>query len=147
MSNLGLNEFEDLFLRFSVLTRQYIQRPFEDNFKNEISPMQMNALGLLAINGTMSMSDLSEQMHVTKQQMTQIIGKLSDNDLIKRDFCPDDRRIIKVSISPKAVTLLKNGIKRFSDCANNPLKALSDSEKQEFIHSAETIISHCKVNP
>lgn len=74
-------------------------RPIEHQTKNLMSPMLMHTIMLLYKNGTFSMTELSNELKVSKQQMTSIIDKLIENKFVYREHDASDRRSIKIGIT------------------------------------------------
>lgn len=83
-------------------------RPFEHQAKNFMSPMLMHTIMILANGGMFSMTELSSEMQVSKQQMTSIIDKLIENKFVYREHDENDRRSIKIGLTSSGLDFCNN---------------------------------------
>ena len=77
-------------------------RPFKDTMSLET----YYCLQTLRMNGTMSMTQLAEQLKVPKQQVTKLIDALCSHQFVERAHNEKDRRSIQIRLTPKAVSYL-----------------------------------------
>ena len=70
-------------------------RPLEQGIKCEMSPMQFRTLGIISENKTITMSDLANEVCISKQQLTPMIDKLIESNTVERKTDKEDRRISK----------------------------------------------------
>lgn len=94
-------------------------RPLEQHIKYALTPMQMHVMTILSEKKYLSMTELSQETEMCKQQMTPLIDKLIDNGFVNREHDCTDRRSLKVSITPEGANLLK-------DIHQNVLKILKE---------------------
>ncbi|OGW81951.1 MAG: hypothetical protein A3G33_04175 [Omnitrophica bacterium RIFCSPLOWO2_12_FULL_44_17] len=80
---------------------------FYTNILGEIglSLPQYALLNQLHAGGTMSMTNLSEKLHITKPAVTHLVDRLEKHAFIKRIPHPEDRRIYLLEIQPKGVKI------------------------------------------
>lgn len=69
-------------------------RPFKDTLNREMSLETYYCLQTLRMNGTMSMTQLAEQLKVPKQQATKLIDALCSHQFVERAHNEKDRRSI-----------------------------------------------------
>ncbi|MDC7288199.1 MarR family transcriptional regulator [Blautia schinkii] len=81
-------------------------RPFKDTLNREMSLETYYCLQTLKINGTMTMTQLANQLKVPKQQATKLIDALSMHRFVERVYNEGDRRAIWIRLTPEAVTYL-----------------------------------------
>lgn len=81
-------------------------RPFKDTLNKEMSLETYYCLQTLKTNGIMTMTRLSQQLKVPKQQATKLIDTLSMHRFVERVYNEEDRRAIWIRLTPKAVTYL-----------------------------------------
>jgi MarR family transcriptional regulator, organic hydroperoxide resistance regulator len=89
------------------LLQKKIYRPCRQEQKSIISPMQIRSMVLLREKGSITMTELAKEMLIAKPQLTPIIDKLIDSDLVERKNEKDDRRIIKISLTSSGHELLE----------------------------------------
>lgn len=114
-----------------VLQKKLI-KPFEQLSKSKVSPMQFYVLFILEDKGNLSMTELSNELSISKQQMTPVVDKLIKNGFVIRKYNEIDRRIIKIfltSLGKKFIEELKMGIfdmlkNKFYSLNNEDLKNL-----------------------
>ena len=72
----------------------------------ELSPTAAFTLSRLARDGSSRLTDLANSEHVTQPAMTQLISRLEESGLVRREPCPDDGRVVLVAITEQGrVTL------------------------------------------
>ena len=81
------------------LLQQKLIKPFEQLSKSKLSPMQFHVLFILEEQGDLSMTELSNKLLTSKQQMNPIGDKLIMHGFVERKYNEMDRRIIKISLS------------------------------------------------
>lgn len=96
-SVLNLLRTNDQFLnRFGRLFREY-----------GLTPSQYNVLRILRGEGKpMPCLEIGERMIQVVPAMTGLLDRLEKQELVKRERCTEDRRVIYVEITPKALELL-----------------------------------------
>ncbi len=122
-----------------ILVSEHFSRPFEERFRDEFSVLQMYTMCKLAMDGPLTMTELADSLHVTKQQMTKIIGKLATQGHISRHHDVNDRRIILSELSEDTVDYIKARRKCFSEYVKKAFEKLSDEEIDELESAIRTI--------
>ncbi|WP_010236694.1 MarR family winged helix-turn-helix transcriptional regulator [Clostridium arbusti] len=97
--NNSLEEVVDKLLLLLPTMEKRLIRPLELEIKPSLSLLQYNALFMMKNNEILTMSELSNKMLISKQQLTPMIDKLIDNGLVERMINSKDRRIINVKLS------------------------------------------------
>lgn len=90
-----------------LFTRR-LMRPLERHTRNLTSPMHMHTLDILSEQESFTMTEISNEMHASKQQMTPIIDKLVDSGFVQRKHNDIDRRSINISLTPVGLEFLNN---------------------------------------
>lgn len=122
---------------FMVLTHEKLLKPYMDHFRETLSPMQLSVLGLLEAYGMMSMTELSEKLHTTRQQMTQIVARLFDIGVVERQPDEKDRRLIRIRPTAKAKELLTEGAHSFVQEILGMAGRLGEEEKRQLLEAME----------
>ncbi len=74
----------------------------------EISPQQFNILRILnGANEALKVQTIKERMIERSPNATRLMDKLCAKDLIERMPCPEDRRVVHITITNEGVELLK----------------------------------------
>ncbi len=100
-----------------------------------------HVLGVLIKKGDLPMSEIGRRVHISKSNMTSLIDKLVENELVKRVPDEKDRRVINITITDKGKGLLWNWKKRSINEIKKNLSVLSDEDLEKFYESVENIKS------
>ncbi len=95
-----------------------------------ISPQQFNILRIL--NGAkkpLKVQTIKERMVERSPNATRLMDKLCAKELISREHCPDDRRVVYIEITKKGKGLLKDISKHLKD---DLLKNLTEEEAKKL---------------
>lgn len=98
-----------------------------------------HVLKVLIKRGDLPMSEIGRSVHVSKSNMTSLIDKLVEKELVKRVPDEKDRRVINIAITDKGKGLLWNWKKRYNNEIKKSLSALSDEDLEKFYQSVENI--------
>lgn len=95
-----------------------------------VSPQQFNILRILkGAKKPLKVQTIKERMVERSPNATRLMDKLCAKELIKREHCPNDRRVVYVEITKKGMSLLKKISKNFKD---DLLHNLSEDEAQQL---------------
>ncbi len=89
-------------------------------------------LVILHDHGTQTISELSERLLISKQQMSPIIDKLCKTGLVKREQDPKDRRNSNITILPAGYAILEKHHQTMIDILDRKLESLEDIDIIEF---------------
>jgi DNA-binding MarR family transcriptional regulator len=88
----------------------WLMREFEELLKpHHLSPTQYNVLRILRGSGANGMAchEIAERMITRDPDMTRLLDRLEEHDLISRSREKQDRRVIRVRIAHNGLHLLK----------------------------------------
>ena len=85
-----------------------LMRPVEQLTKNITSPLHMNVITILSEKEMYTMTELSNELLISKQQMIPIIDKLVNSGFVKRERDNVDRRSKRISITSIGLNFLDN---------------------------------------
>jgi DNA-binding MarR family transcriptional regulator len=74
-------------------------KPAEQIARSRLSPAQFQAISILYHKESLPMSELTVEMKISKQQLTPIITRLIESNLVVRKADENDRRIVRVEIT------------------------------------------------
>lgn len=136
---------EMMFHLIPLLDKKFV-RPVEQQFRLVVSSLQCSVLGILAEKDA-TMTELSNEMFMSKQQMTPIIDKLVKEELVWRKYDSDDRRLIRISITPKGLKLLDVVKEKALSVLENKFISLNEEDRLLLYHlltDLQRIINKCK---
>ena len=134
---------EEMLTLMMIFQRKLI-RPSEQITRESISPMQFQALGVLANMGPQTMSELAMGLVGSKQQLTPIVDKLERMDLVVRTGDPTDRRVIRLELSPRGLEFLIKLKDEFVEMVEKKLSPLESSDRQSLkdaLHQVSNLLN------
>lgn len=157
MTYSKLSETSDLLLNFLSLVRNdlFIDSIFIKNlpakYISDISlpPSHIKVILYLEKVKSSPISQIANKLNISKSNMTPIIDRLIELNLVNRYSDNNDRRVLRVELTPKALELFEflksianDAIKdKISSLSDDDLDALSDS-----LHTLTSILSKLKAN-
>lgn len=101
--------------------------------KANLTLAQYALLSQLLQKETMSMTEISEKLHVSKPAVTNLVDRLEESNCLKRIRHPNDRRIFLIKIQPKGqkvvhdmqVILLNMILKAFDQFSDDERKTIN----------------------
>ena len=120
------------------LSQQFVEIMvlLHNNFGRQTQvPLPLNQFGVLcALMDTQGMAiiDLSRQLNISKQQMTNVIEKLLTSGYVSKNPDPKDRRRLVVTISEKGEKLLEEHMEQFRQRFEIHARNLTTDERQEL---------------
>jgi len=131
---LPLGEFADKLNRIMpVIMIEFLRRNADELSKGKITPSQLLTLSFLNEKGESRMTDLAGFMKVSTAAMTGVVDRLVRDAYALRVFDPQDRRIIKVRLTPKGAELIKRINRQKRNMIVNIFGKISDSERQDYL--------------
>lgn len=101
--------------------------------KADLSMPQYALLNLLVTKGTMSMTDASKALGITKPAVTHLADKLEERKYLKRESHPKDRRMYLLRAQSKGGAVIKNIQGHFFDYFFRTLEAFNGKEKKILV--------------
>ena len=138
-----INSFKNFLSPLQFLTLCIIDRNKDVADVNQLSPLVWAYVGdsvyeqyirnYLVIDATIT--SLSNSMNMPKQNMTKIITKLEELELVQKKQNNIDKRITNIYVTEKALTFMRENSLDNSNRMCNFLSNLSDEELSEFYTS------------
>lgn len=98
------NRLPELLLNLMPAWNYQIAKPFKQLLDEGISLEMYYCIQMLRwYGGSMTMSELAAQTRMPKQQMTKMVNRLVVQQLVEREDDPQDRRIVRIRITDKAL--------------------------------------------
>lgn len=113
----------------------------EAKIRNEFGLTMAEYNALLAIRGGEKMlcHVFSKKMGLSASRGSRVIDRLTKKGLVKGEAVPDDRRILKISMTKKGVELKRLIRMRMNECENNILGKLSAEQRETVYDSLEML--------
>ncbi|MGD0709695.1 MAG: MarR family transcriptional regulator [Bacteroidales bacterium] len=137
MEHTKLSEFADDIVSIKPFFYKSFGRP--GYLSSNITPGAYYVLHLLAREGELSMTEIGERLFISKPNVTTLIDKLIENGFTERLPDKQDRRIIKIRVTKKGMSLIEKSKKSFCDQVKKKLLTLSQEELNRLFASFQTI--------
>lgn len=83
-------------------------------------------------NNEMKVSEISQRLHVTPPTVTQIVNILEKDGLVERAIDPDDRRAVKIKLTPAGMEATASAKKRFTNTFAGLIDYLGEEESGQL---------------
>lgn len=108
MTSHSITDFADKLNEIMpMLMREFSRLQPEEIYKGKITLPQILILEFLSSQGQAKMKDIAEFMKVSTPATTGIVDRLVKSGYALRDYDKNDRRIIKILITPRGASLLR----------------------------------------
>ena len=114
-------------------------KPFRDTLDNEMSLETYYCLETLRKSETVTMTELAQQLKVPKQQATKLVDKLYQYGFIERQYHENDRRMIWLRLTQKAVDYLDEYYLKNKDFLRSLEEKLSQEELRRLNEAVEIL--------
>ena len=134
-----VDEAESLF----TAQRRVIARVWQDR---SISKLNIHLLMLLQVHGPQSMSQLAALADVALPNLTGIVDRMEERELVRRERDREDRRVVVVHVTTQGTAILAELESVRREELRRILRTL-DPEEQRLCLRAMRIISRAAVEP
>lgn len=99
----------------------------------------------------MTMSELAKRTQMPKQQMTKIISRLVECELVERVHDPADRRIVRLKTTEKATLYIHQFLTQDTAFLQEILDSVDETDQKELEEALKTVCRifqtlHCTQN-
>ena len=116
-----------------------LMRPFELKTRDVTSPLQMYVMLILSEKEMSTLTELADEMNMSKQQMTPIINKLHDNGFIQREQDNIDRRSVNLRLTSVGVDFLENRCQEVNLLMKRKIEGLDKDDLQTLVHALDDL--------
>jgi DNA-binding MarR family transcriptional regulator len=101
--------------------------------KGTITVPQFFCLELVEAGGPLKMNEVAAQLHISLPAATGLINRLHSMGMVKRIYDPSDRRVIRISITPKGEGAIKEVVIQKRRAIEKVFSCLSERERNEYL--------------
>ncbi|MBE6073738.1 MAG: MarR family transcriptional regulator [Selenomonas ruminantium] len=134
MNNLSTPNVSQKFIETLIL--------IHNNFYRQTNlPIPLNQFGTLMVLFTeesVSITDISHILNISKQQMTTVIDKLVCNGMVQKNPDPKDRRRSVITLTPAGQKIIDDQNERVRQLFNQHMQQLNQEETTQLSHSILT---------
>jgi DNA-binding MarR family transcriptional regulator len=97
-----------------------------------LTPVQAMVLGFLAEEDQVTSSELGKRAELDSATLTGILDRLEAAEFLERKGNPDDRRSIRIHLSPKGKTMSAEAVRVITAANNDFLQVLTEKQKRDL---------------
>lgn len=105
----------------------------------DISPLHFEIMRLVKEDGTLHITEIGERLQVARAQMTHLIDKLVDMEMVERQADSKDRRVTNIVLTDKGSAFLEKHGGNIRKATKEILSGLTDEELAELSASLEKL--------
>ena len=125
-------------LIFREIRRKLVKTALAD-IDVDITPLHFEILRLLEKEGKLHVAEIGEKLHVAKAQMTRLIDKLANLNLVERRADTVDRRTINITLSGQGRAFLAEHKDRLVHTAMETMSRLTDEELEDLANTLKKL--------
>lgn len=122
------------FLSLLGLIKHEYFKPAEQITRNRLSPAQFHAINILCHKVSLPMSELAAELKISKQQLTPLVARLIEYNLVVRKPDESDRRIIRIEITEEGRNIFKALFVEIRRNFTEKLSSVPEDELDELAH-------------
>ena len=123
-------------LIFRFLRRRLIKTTLADI---DIKLPHFEIMMILKDEGVLHPAEIGEKLQIAKAQMTYLLEKLVELDLVKRDMGSADRRTLNIALTDKGKTLLEEHQTSLVEAVSEIMSSLNDKELKTLSDSLRNL--------
>jgi MarR family transcriptional regulator, 2-MHQ and catechol-resistance regulon repressor len=101
--------------------------------KNNLSITEFSVLEVLYQKGKQTIQHIGNSILVSSGSMTYVIDRLEQKGLLNRSDCPDDRRVIHVTLTADGNKLVENIMPKHQEWVDNIFSSLNNDESDLIV--------------
>ncbi|WP_231507804.1 MarR family winged helix-turn-helix transcriptional regulator [Bacillus sp. UNC41MFS5] len=106
----------------------------EEMAKNKLGITEFSVLEVLYQKGKQTIQQIGNCILVSSGSMTYVIDKLEQRGLLCRNTCPDDRRVIHVTLTDDGNELMNYIMPKYHEFINQMFEALDSDEAETLVN-------------
>jgi DNA-binding MarR family transcriptional regulator len=133
----------DRFMRAQPALQRRLAAELPEDLRAEMGAVTLHQLGALHTirrRGSVTMSELADALGATSMSTaTQMGDRLARLGLVQRDHDGQDRRVVRLSLTPRARTLLERSLAHRRRALEQALSSLEDEELAMLVELTERV--------
>ncbi|WP_108669230.1 MarR family winged helix-turn-helix transcriptional regulator [Peribacillus acanthi] len=122
------------FLFLMQTSRALQERIREDIALYNISNTEFSVLEVLFLEGKQTIQQIGNSILISSGSTTYVIDKLEQKKLLKRNPCPEDRRVIHVTLTDDGIELMNKIMPKHKDFINYTFDSLNGNEADTLVN-------------
>lgn len=140
---MPISEFADRINEIMpLIMRNFLRQQSAEFYKMKLTIPQFAILDYLGRQDDRKMTDIANIMNVTTAAATGTVDKLVKYGYVKRSADPNDRRIIRIKVTPKGGHVLNKLIDERRQMIMNIFGKISEEDRKEYLRILTCIKEH-----
>ena len=110
-----------------------------DNMNIDVSPLHFEIMRLLKEDGTLHITEIGERLQLARAQMTHLIDKLVELEMVERQADSVDRRVTNIVLTDKGSAFLEEHGGNIWKATQEFVSGLTDKELADLSASLERL--------
>lgn len=144
MNNLDYNNISNNLYILLLSLHKHIFNPTNLSKSLNIPPSHMKVLLYLTHSGPTPISKVARDLQISKPNMTPIIDKLVNENLIIRSLDKRDRRVILLETTDKCAIFLKNAEDSLKLVISKKISNLNDDDLYKLSNAVDDLLDVTK---
>ena len=125
-------------LIFRGVRRKLLKTALE-NMNIDVSPLHFEIMRLLKEDGTLHIAEIGERLQIARAQMTHLIDKLVEMEMVERQADSTDRRVTNIVLTAKGNAFLEEHGGNIWKATKEFVSSLTDEELADLSASLERL--------
>ncbi|MBV7508657.1 MarR family transcriptional regulator [Bacillus sp. sid0103] len=122
------------FLILMQTSKAIHDRIKEEMTKNKLGITEFSVLEVLYQKGKQTIQQIGNCILVSSGSMTYVIDKLEQRGLLGRHACPDDRRVIHVTLTDNGGELMNEIMLKYHELVDDMFDSLNSDEAETLVN-------------
>jgi MarR family 2-MHQ and catechol resistance regulon transcriptional repressor len=109
------------------------ERIKDEMAKNKLGITEFSVLEVLYQKGKQTIQQIGNCILISSGSMTYVIDKLEQRGLLSRNACPDDRRVIHVTLTDDGNQLMNEIMPKYYEFVNHMFDSLDSDEVETLV--------------
>jgi MarR family transcriptional regulator, 2-MHQ and catechol-resistance regulon repressor len=115
-------------------TSKRIQEKIRDDIgKSGLNITEFSVLEVLFHKGQQTIQQIGGSILVSSSSMTYVIDKLEQRGLLRRSPCPEDRRVIHVTLTQTGTELMEEIMPKHHEMVDSMFESLTEDEAEGLV--------------
>lgn len=115
------------------------ERIKEEMTKNKLNITEFSVLEVLYQKGKQTIQQIGNRILISSGSMTYVIDKLEQKGLLRRNDCPDDRRVIHVTLTNTGNELMNQIMPPYDVMIDHIFDSLNSDEAETLVRLLQKI--------
>jgi len=121
------------FLVLMQTSKAIHERIKEEMAKNKLNITEFSVLEVLYQKGKQTIQQVGNRILISSGSMTYVIDKLEQRGLLSRNACPDDRRVIHVTLTNDGNQLMTEIMPKYLELVNHMFDEINSDEAETLV--------------